>query len=75
LSLENGVDTQVHEWLKKDIFVELYHTRPVIKEVRPNPEDETEVAQKVQFNPDNSELPLCETNCIGVSNLSLLALM
>jgi hypothetical protein len=64
LCLENGVDTRVHEWLKQDVFVELYHTRPVIKEVKQ--EDDT-VEHKVQFKQDE-EVPECETNCIGVSS-------
>jgi uncharacterized circularly permuted ATP-grasp superfamily protein len=66
LCLENGVDARVHEWLQKDIFVELYHTRPIIKE---NKLEDESVEQKVQFKQDvdGGDVPECETNVIGVS--------
>jgi hypothetical protein len=64
MDLENGVDTQVLDWLSKDLFVELHHTRPVIKPVKQ--EDEETIVMEVSLQ---NGVPASETTVIGVSTI------
>jgi hypothetical protein len=62
MDLENGVDTCVLEWLSKDIFVELHHTKPLIKTIKSEEDEST--TMEVQLK---DGIPESETSVIGVS--------
>lgn len=62
LTLPNGVDTRTHEWLMGDLFLELYHTRPQIRETK---QEEGDTVKNEAIIIDG--IPQSETSLLGVS--------
>lgn len=66
---QNGIDCQLHDWLKRDIFVNLHHRRPLLKETKN--EDETILKEAILVD----GVPKCENTCIGVMRVDTSKLL